>query len=92
VRIFYVTQAEVSPPTFVFFVNDPQLIHFSYERYLENTLRDTFGFEGTAIRLHFRARTSEQEDQREQRGKSGNKAGKGDQGNRSKAGHGGRHR
>ncbi len=91
VRIYYVTQAEVSPPTFVFFVNDPQLIHFSYERYLENMLRDTFGFDGTVIRLQFRARTSEQGDQREQRGgKSGNKAGKGHQGNRSKAGHGDR--
>src|SRR6185312_7810438 len=43
-RIFYATQAEVSPPTFVFFVNDPALLHFSYERYLENTLRQMCGF------------------------------------------------
>ena len=57
-RVFYATQAEVSPPTFVFFVNDPTLNHFSYERYLENRLREAFGFEGTAIRLQFRARST----------------------------------
>jgi GTP-binding protein len=55
-RVYYVTQAEVSPPTFIFFVNDPELLHFSYERYLENQLRLAFGFEGTAIRLRFRQR------------------------------------
>lgn len=57
-RVFYATQAEVSPPTFVFFVNDPTINHFSYERYLENRLREAFGFEGTAIRLQFRARST----------------------------------
>jgi GTP-binding protein len=57
-RVYYVTQAEISPPTFVFFVNDPNLNHFSYERYLENQLREAFGFEGTAIRLQFRARST----------------------------------
>ncbi len=62
-RIYYVTQAEVSPPTFVFFVNDPALMHFTYERYLENRLRDVFGFEGTAIRLQFRARTKDDRDE-----------------------------
>jgi GTP-binding protein len=55
-RLYYVTQAETSPPTFIFFVNDPELLHFSYERYLENQLRQAFGFEGTAIRLRFRPR------------------------------------
>jgi GTPase len=55
-RIFYVTQAEVEPPTFVFFVNDPELVHLTYERFLENQLRLAFGFEGTPIRLHFRGR------------------------------------
>ncbi len=55
-KVLYVTQAEVSPPTFVFFVNDASLLHFSYERYLENRLREAFGFEGTAIRLVFRSR------------------------------------
>jgi GTP-binding protein len=56
-RLYYATQADVNPPTFVFFVNDPELAHFGYQRYLENQLRDVFGFEGTAIRLQFRARS-----------------------------------
>ena len=56
-KIYYVTQTRVNPPTFVFFVNDPQAVHFSYERYLENRLRDAFGFKGTAIRLFFRPRS-----------------------------------
>ncbi len=55
-KLLYVTQAEVQPPTFVFFVNDPELLHFAYRRYLENRIRDAFGFEGAAIRLRFRAR------------------------------------
>ena len=55
-KIFYATQAEVNPPTFVFFVNDPKLIHFSYQRFLENKLRQAFGFEGTPLRLVFKAR------------------------------------
>ncbi len=56
-RFYYATQAEVDPPTFVFFVNDPQLVHFSYRRYLENRLREAFGFEGTPLRLYFRRRS-----------------------------------
>jgi GTP-binding protein len=56
-KIYYATQARVNPPTFVFFVNDPQAVHFSYERYLENRLREAFGFKGTAIRLQFRPRS-----------------------------------
>jgi GTP-binding protein len=56
-RLYYATQADVNPPTFVFFVNDPELAHFGYQRYLENRLRDVLGFEGTAIRLQFRPRT-----------------------------------
>lgn len=59
-KIYYGTQIRVNPPTFVFFVNDPQLLHFSFERYLENRLRAAFGFKGTAIRLFFRARTREE--------------------------------
>jgi GTP-binding protein len=55
-RIKYGTQAEIRPPTFVFFANDASLIHFSYRRYLENVLRKRFGFEGTAIKLEFRSR------------------------------------
>ena len=61
-QIYYATQAEVNPPTFVFFANDPALIHFSYRRYLENVLRRRFGFNGTAIRLIFRGRNSEREE------------------------------
>ena len=55
-KIYYATQARVNPPTFVFFVNDPQALHFSYERYLENQLRAAFDFKGTGIRMYFRAR------------------------------------
>jgi GTP-binding protein len=55
-HVLYVTQPQTSPPTFVFFVNDPALVHFSYKRYLENAIRRAFGFEGTAIRLVFRGR------------------------------------
>jgi len=54
--LFYATQAETSPPTFVFFVNDARLVHFSYKRYLENNLRDAFGFEGTPVQLIFKPR------------------------------------
>ncbi len=61
-RIYYATQAETSPPTFIFFVNDTELLHWSYERYLENQLRQAFGFEGTAIRLHFRQRERKERD------------------------------
>ena len=46
-KCYYVTQAGTSPPKFVFFVNDPRLLHFSYQRYLENTIREAFGFAGT---------------------------------------------
>jgi len=55
-RIYYTTQVAVKPPTFVTFVNDPELMHFSYERFLENRIRETFDFEGTPIRLIARAR------------------------------------
>ena len=58
-KVMYVTQAEVSPPTFVFFVNDPDLVHFSYLRYLENRVREAFDFEGTAIRMVFRRRSED---------------------------------
>ncbi|MDB4895058.1 MAG: engA [Firmicutes bacterium] len=53
-KIFFATQPHVAPPGFVFFVNDRELLHFSYKRYLENRLRDTYDFEGTPIRLYFR--------------------------------------
>lgn len=60
-QIYYGTQAEVNPPTFVFFANDPSLVHFSYRRYLENALRKRFGFKGTAIRMVFRSRSEKRE-------------------------------
>lgn len=56
-KFFYVTQADVNPPTFVFFVNDPRLVHFSYERFLENSIREHYRFLGTPLRFHFRKRT-----------------------------------
>jgi GTP-binding protein len=55
-KIYYASQPGVAPPTFVFHVNDRDLVHFSYERYLENRLRDAYGFPGTPLRLIFRQR------------------------------------
>ncbi|MGG0304010.1 ribosome-associated GTPase EngA [Bacillus albus] len=55
-KIFYATQVAVKPPTFVVFVNDPELLHFSYERFLKNRLRESFGFVGTPIHIIARAR------------------------------------
>lgn len=55
-KIYYVTQVDIKPPTFIFFVNDPALLHFSYERYLENKLRESFDFKGTGIKIIFRKR------------------------------------
>jgi GTP-binding protein len=55
-KFFYATQAGVDPPTFVFFVNDSALVHFTYQRYLENRLREHYGFVGTPLRLIFRNR------------------------------------
>jgi len=56
-KLLYVTQAQTRPPTFVFFVNAASLLHFSYRRYLENSIRKAFGFQGTALRLVFRSRS-----------------------------------
>jgi GTP-binding protein len=55
-KIFYMTQASVKPPTFVFFCNDAELFHFSYQRYLENRIREAFGLEGTPVRIIVRER------------------------------------
>lgn len=57
-KFLYATQAEVEPPTFVIFVNDKELVHFSYARYLENRIREAVPFEGTPLRLFFRSRES----------------------------------
>ncbi|HET6260671.1 MAG TPA: ribosome biogenesis GTPase Der [Chloroflexia bacterium] len=56
VKFYYATQADIRPPTFVFFTNDADSVHFSYKRYLENQIRGAFGFEGTPIKMIFRTR------------------------------------
>ncbi len=58
-RLLYATQAAIEPPTFIFFANDAELIHFSYRRYLENRIRDVLGFDGAPIKLVFRNRGSD---------------------------------
>ncbi len=55
-RLYYITQVSVKPPTFVIFVNDKELMHFSYTRYLENRIRDAFGFKGTSLKFIIRER------------------------------------
>ena len=69
-KVFYGTQAGVAPPTFVFFANDAALIHFSYRRFIENRLREEFGFDGTPIKLVFRDRESVKLPRRRSAGKS----------------------
>lgn len=58
-RLYYATQAGVAPPTFVFFVSNPKAVHFSYQRYLENRIRQVFGFSGVPLKMAFRARRKE---------------------------------
>lgn len=58
-KIYYATQVSTQPPTFVIFVNDEKLVHFSYKRYMENYFRKTFGFAGTPMRLYFRNRSQD---------------------------------
>lgn len=58
-KVYYMTQAGVKPPTFVIFINDKELMHYSYERYLENQLRKSFGFEGTPIKFLLREKSKE---------------------------------
>ncbi|HHV16282.1 MAG TPA: ribosome biogenesis GTPase Der [Gelria sp.] len=60
VKIYYATQVRTAPPTFVFFSNQPKMVHFSYLRYLENVLRENFGFEGSPIRLLVRQKTGKE--------------------------------
>ncbi|MGH2543365.1 MAG: ribosome biogenesis GTPase Der, partial [Ardenticatenaceae bacterium] len=64
-RFRFATQAEIAPPTFIFFVNHSDLVHFSYERYIENSIRAQYGFTGTPIRMRFR--TGEREDDRQRK-------------------------
>lgn len=62
-KVYYATQVSAKPPHFVLFVNDPELVHFSYERYLENRLRERFGFAGSPLVLSFRGRRRREEDE-----------------------------
>jgi GTP-binding protein len=78
VRILYAAQTGVAPPTFVFFTNVATSFHFSYQRYLQNCLREEFGFEGTPIRIHVRART--------RRRTAGSRGSRGSQGSRGAVG------
>lgn len=59
-KIYYATQSGVRPPTFVLFVNEPEIMHFSYERFLENKIRENFGFEGTPIKIVVRKRSEDE--------------------------------
>ena len=58
-KIYYMTQTAVAPPTFVIFCNNADLFHFSYQRFIENCLRETFGFDGTPIKLNIRMKGEE---------------------------------
>ena len=58
-KIYYMTQTEIQPPTFVIFCNEPELFHFSYQRYIENKLREVFGFKGTPLKLIIKGRGEE---------------------------------
>ena len=60
-KLYYMTQVAVKPPTFVIFVNDKELMHFSYVRYLENRIRESFGFKGTALKFLIRERNGKEE-------------------------------
>jgi GTP-binding protein len=60
-KIYYITQVSVKPPTFVIFVNSKELMHFSYTRYLENRIRETFGFRGTALHFIIRERSEKEQ-------------------------------
>lgn len=60
-KLYYITQVAIKPPTFVIFVNDRELMHFSYTRYLENKIRDTFGFRGTSLRFIIRERKEKEQ-------------------------------
>ncbi|MDF2474485.1 MAG: ribosome-associated GTPase EngA, partial [Anaerocolumna sp.] len=55
-KLYYITQVSVKPPTFVIFVNDKELMHFSYTRYIENKIREAFGFGGTSLKFFIRER------------------------------------
>ena len=60
-KLYYITQVSVKPPTFVIFVNDKELMHFSYTRYLENKIREAFGFRGTSLKFIIRERKEKEQ-------------------------------
>ena len=60
-RLYYMTQVAVKPPTFVIFINDKELTHFSYTRYIENKIRDAFGFKGTSLKFIYRERSGKEQ-------------------------------
>ncbi len=60
-KLYYITQVSVKPPTFVIFCNDKELFHFSYQRYIENKIREAFGFSGTSIRILIRERSEKEQ-------------------------------
>ena len=60
-KILFVTQADICPPRFVLFVNNPELVHFSYLRFLENRLRESYGFEGTPLKFVIRKRNEDED-------------------------------
>ena len=60
-KLYYMTQVAVKPPSFVIFVNDKELMHFSYTRYLENKIREAFGFKGTSLRFFIRERKEKEQ-------------------------------
>ena len=59
-KLYYITQVAVKPPTFVIFVNDKELMHFSYTRYIENKIREAFGFRGTSLKFIIRERSGKE--------------------------------
>ena len=59
-KLYYITQVAVKPPTFVIFVNDKQLMHYSYTRYIENKIREAFGFAGTSLKFIIRERKGDE--------------------------------
>ena len=61
-KLYFMTQTDIEPPKFIIFVNDPELMHFSYLRFIENKLRESFGFEGTPIKLVVRGRKEEDDE------------------------------
>ncbi|MDQ2997326.1 MAG: ribosome biogenesis GTPase Der, partial [Chloroflexota bacterium] len=66
-RIYYATQPQVAPPVFLFFANHAEEIHWGYERYLENRIRDKYGFTGTPIKIVFRSRDDKDEKEKKHR-------------------------